>query len=81
MCLEFTEVYTPPAINYGMVYPPAIMVFILTLTYSVISPLILIFGALYFGIGCEFRSSRLASLDVDRLGLNRHGIQVQAHLW
>jgi hypothetical protein len=50
---EFTEVYTPPAINYGMVYPPAIMVFILTLTYSVISPLILIFGAIYFGVGCR----------------------------
>lgn len=46
--------YTPPAINYGMVYPPAIMIFILTLTYSVISPAILIFGAIYFGMGCEF---------------------------
>jgi len=55
MPTEFTEVYAPPAINYGMVYPPAIMVFILTLTYSVISPLILIFGAIYFGVGCEYQ--------------------------
>jgi hypothetical protein len=46
-----------------MIYPPAILVFIFTLTDSVISPLILIFGALYFTIGCkcsaatqEFRS-------------------------
>jgi hypothetical protein len=36
-----------------MIYPPAIMIFILTLTYSVISPLILIFGAIYFGAGCK----------------------------
>lgn len=48
---EYTELYTPAAINYGMVYPPAIMVFMLTLLYSVISPLILIFGAIYFGMG------------------------------
>ena len=62
---EFTEVYTPPAINYGMVYPPAIMVFILTLTYSVISPLILIFGAIYFGVGCRSTIfKRCASLEL-----------------
>lgn len=39
-----------------MIYPPAILVFIFTLTDSVISPLILIFGALYFTVGCEYSS-------------------------
>ena len=38
-------------INYGAVYPQAILVFVITLLYSVIQPLILIFGAVYFGIG------------------------------
>jgi hypothetical protein len=36
-------------INYGVVYPQAILVFVVTLLYSVVQPLILIFGALYFG--------------------------------
>lgn len=38
-------------INYGTVYPQAILVFVITLLYSVIQPLILIFGAVYFGVG------------------------------
>ena len=37
-------------INYGVVYPQAILVFVITLLYSVIQPLILIFGAVYFGM-------------------------------
>ncbi|KAJ9119692.1 hypothetical protein QFC22_003402 [Naganishia vaughanmartiniae] len=45
------ELYAPPSVNYGMIYPPAILVFIFTLTDSVISPLILIFGAIYFAVG------------------------------
>ncbi|KAJ9110572.1 hypothetical protein QFC20_002901 [Naganishia adeliensis] len=48
---ELVELYAPPSVNYGMIYPPAILVFIFTLTDSVISPLILIFGALYFTVG------------------------------
>lgn len=38
-------------INYGVVYPQAILVFVMTLLYSVVHPLILIFGAIYFGVG------------------------------
>ena len=38
-------------INYGVVYPQAILVFVVTMLYSVIQPIILFFGALYFGIG------------------------------
>ena len=37
-------------INYGVVYPQAILIFVITLLYSVIQPLILIFGAVYFGV-------------------------------
>ena len=37
-------------INYGVVYPQAILIFVVTLLYSVIQPTILIFGALYFAI-------------------------------
>lgn len=38
-------------INYGVVYPQAMLIFIITLLYSVVQPLILFFGALYFGVG------------------------------
>lgn len=38
-------------LNYGTVYPQALLVFVITLIYSVVSPLILPFGAIYFGMG------------------------------
>lgn len=41
-------------LNYGWVYPQALLVFTITLMYSVVSPLILVFGAIYFGMGCEY---------------------------
>jgi len=37
-------------INYGVVYPQAILVFVMTLLYSVVQPLIVMFGAIYFGV-------------------------------
>ncbi|TDL20250.1 DUF221-domain-containing protein [Rickenella mellea] len=48
---DFAELNAPPMINYGVVYPQAILVFVVTLLYSIIQPVILIFGAVYFGIG------------------------------
>ena len=47
---DFAELNAPPMINYGVVYPQAILVFVITLLYSVIQPLILVFGAVYFGV-------------------------------
>ncbi|KIM23091.1 hypothetical protein M408DRAFT_321498, partial [Serendipita vermifera MAFF 305830] len=47
---DFAELNAPPMINYGAVYPQAILVFVITITYSVIQPQIMVFGALYFGI-------------------------------
>ncbi|KAG9019505.1 hypothetical protein FRB90_001166 [Tulasnella sp. 427] len=47
---DFAELNAPPMVNYGAVYPQAILVFVITLLYSVIQPLILIFGAVYFGV-------------------------------
>ena len=37
-------------VNYGAVYPQLILVFVITILYSVIQPLILFFGAAFFGI-------------------------------
>jgi hypothetical protein len=59
------ELYAPPSVNYGMIYPPAILVFIFTLTDSVISPLILIFGAIYFAVGCEASRYLVESANAD----------------
>ncbi|KAI0093708.1 DUF221-domain-containing protein [Irpex rosettiformis] len=47
---DFAELNAPPMINYGVVYPQAILIFTMTLLYSIIQPLILIFGAVYFGV-------------------------------
>ena len=49
--IDFAELNAPPMINYGVVYPQAILIFVVTMLYSVIQPIILIFGSLYFGIG------------------------------
>ncbi|KIY44321.1 DUF221-domain-containing protein, partial [Fistulina hepatica ATCC 64428] len=48
---DFAELNAPPMINYGAVYPQAILMFVITMLYSVTQPLIVIFGAMYFGIG------------------------------
>ncbi|KAF5354076.1 hypothetical protein D9756_007257 [Leucocoprinus leucothites] len=48
---DFAELNAPPMINYGAVYPQAILMFVITMLYSVQQPLIVIFGAIYFGVG------------------------------
>jgi hypothetical protein len=50
--LDYAEANAPPMLNFGWVYPPALLVFTITLVYSVVSPLILVFGAIYFGTAC-----------------------------
>ncbi|KAF8193023.1 hypothetical protein BJ912DRAFT_1094023 [Pholiota molesta] len=47
----FCGMNAPPMINYGVVYPQAILMFVITMLYSVVQPLIVIFGAIYFGVG------------------------------
>ena len=49
--VDFAELNTPPIISLGTVYPQALLIFLMCLTYSVISPLILLFGTIYFGMG------------------------------
>ncbi|KAG9300270.1 hypothetical protein G9A89_011343 [Geosiphon pyriformis] len=48
---EYAEATTPPFLNYGVAYPRAILIFIIILVYSAISPNILFFGAIYFFLG------------------------------
>lgn len=50
MRADYAELNAPPMINYGVVYPQSILIFVITMLYSVVQPLILVFGALYFGI-------------------------------
>lgn len=47
---DFAELNAPPMINYGVVYPQAILIFTITILYSVVQPLIVIFGSVYFGV-------------------------------
>jgi hypothetical protein len=51
---DHAEANAPPMLNYGWVYPQALLIFTITLVYSVVSPLILVFGAGYFGVACEW---------------------------
>jgi hypothetical protein len=50
LTIDFAELNAPPMINYGVVYPQAILIFVITTLYSVVYPLIVIFGAIYFGM-------------------------------
>lgn len=47
---EHAELNAPPQLYTGSVYPAALIVFTLCIVYSIVSPLITIFGALYFGL-------------------------------
>ena len=72
LTVDHAEANAPPMLNYGWVYPQALLIFTITLVYSVVSPLILVFGAIYFGVSCEFRYR------VHRCADDRSGIQIQA---
>lgn len=47
---EFAELNAPPTLAMGNVYPQALLIFTLCILYSIVSPLIVIFGTVYFGI-------------------------------
>ncbi|CAG8434972.1 7713_t:CDS:10 [Ambispora gerdemannii] len=48
---EYAEASTPPFLNYGIAYPRAVLIWVIILVYSAISPVILFFGAVYFFFG------------------------------
>lgn len=47
---EYAELNAPPQLYTGSVYPAALIVFTLCIVYSIVSPLITVFGTLYFGL-------------------------------
>nr|CDI54153.1 duf221-domain-containing protein [Melanopsichium pennsylvanicum 4] len=47
---EYAELNAPPTLAMGNVYPQALLIFTLCILYSIVSPLIVIFGMVYFGI-------------------------------
>ncbi|GAA99842.1 uncharacterized protein L969DRAFT_91783 [Mixia osmundae IAM 14324] len=47
---DHAELNAPPILNLGQVYPQAILIFIICLNYSIIAPLVLLFGTCYFGM-------------------------------
>lgn len=48
---DYHELNKPAEINYGILLPNALLIFILCLVYSILSQKILIFGAIYFLLG------------------------------
>jgi calcium permeable stress-gated cation channel len=48
---DFAEASTPPFINYGQELPPVILIFVIVLVYSSLTPIILAFGTIYFLFG------------------------------
>ncbi|GAA6030870.1 hypothetical protein JCM8097_008916 [Rhodosporidiobolus ruineniae] len=47
---EHAELNAPTQINLGIVYPQALLIWTLGMTYSIITPIILPFAAIYFGL-------------------------------
>lgn len=47
---DFAELNRPSMVNLGTVYPQALLIWTLGLTYSIIMPVILPFATLYFGL-------------------------------
>ncbi|KAI9027244.1 hypothetical protein CLU79DRAFT_740969 [Phycomyces nitens] len=47
---DYAEVLAPRMYNYGSGYPVPVFMFVVLLVYSTISPLILLFGAVYYGL-------------------------------
>ena len=77
--IDYAELNAPPMINYGTVYPQAILVFVITMLYSVIQPLILVFGTIYFGVAYVVYKYKLLFGEHDR-GLVHQGIDSQYDL-
>ncbi|CAI2170750.1 11292_t:CDS:10 [Funneliformis geosporum] len=48
---DFAEGSTPPLVDYGQELAPIVLVFILVLVYSSLTPIILLFGTIYFFFG------------------------------
>ncbi|KAF0519158.1 DUF221-domain-containing protein [Gigaspora margarita] len=48
---EYAEASAPPFLDYGQELPPVILIFVIVLIYSSITPIILPFGAIYFFLG------------------------------
>ncbi|KAI9288206.1 hypothetical protein BC943DRAFT_318002 [Umbelopsis sp. AD052] len=47
---DYAEARAPPTFSYGWSYPNSLLVFVIVMVYSTISPLILLFGMSYFGL-------------------------------
>ncbi|RHZ47076.1 hypothetical protein Glove_593g9 [Diversispora epigaea] len=45
---EYAEANTPPFLDYGEELPPIVLIFVITLVYSSITPIIILFGTIYF---------------------------------
>ncbi|KAI9245779.1 hypothetical protein BY458DRAFT_528469 [Sporodiniella umbellata] len=55
---DFAEVYAPRMYNFGWGYPVPVFMFVVVLVYSTISPLILVFGVIYFAMSylvCKYQ--------------------------
>ncbi|KAI8996935.1 hypothetical protein BDB01DRAFT_830572 [Pilobolus umbonatus] len=55
---DYGEVLTPRMYNYGWGYPIPVFMFVVILVYSTISPLILVFGVIYFAMSylvCKYQ--------------------------
>ncbi|WFD32409.1 hypothetical protein MSPP1_003455 [Malassezia sp. CBS 17886] len=47
---ERTYMHTAPVMRGSVLYPQALLVFTLSVLYGIVSPLIVVFGAIYFGV-------------------------------
>lgn len=60
---DYLNLYKPATLNYGVILPTPLLMFMIMLMYSVISIKILVFGSIYFAIGyCVFKYQFIYSM-------------------
>lgn len=60
---DYLNLYKPSTLNYGVILPTPLLMFMIMLMYSVISIKILFFGSLYFAVGyCVYKYQFIYSM-------------------
>lgn len=93
---DYAEVFAPRMYNFGWGYPVPVFMFVVILVYSTISPLILVFGVIYFAMSylvCKYQllygklneTENYGSVNACILSLCRivyfHSYEVAGRMW
>lgn len=69
---DYAELNAPSMVNLGVVYPQALLIWTLGLTYSIIMPVILPFTTIYFGLAYLVYKYRFLFVFCKSLSISTH---------